>query len=199
MGRPREHDLDTLLDDAKELWVESGMGGVTVRGLSSRSGVSNGAIYHAFGSRDNLLARVWIREAERFLVFQTDAVDATLQRSTAREAVVAAALAPADYADREAAGTRLLLATTLSDLAAGSVTESSRSAMQELRGALGALIRRLAREVWDRSDPPAVTLTTYCVVDLPAALLLAGDKVTDPLARIALERAVRGILLAPPP
>ena len=40
----------------------------------------------------------------------------------------------------------------------------------------------------------AVTLVRYCVVDLPGALLLKPARPTDPLARHALELAVRGVL-----
>ena len=78
VGRPRAHDVDVLLDHARTLWVEQGVSGVTIRALSVETGASNGAIYHAFGSRDGLLVRVWSREAERFLAVQSDAVDTAL-------------------------------------------------------------------------------------------------------------------------
>lgn len=197
MGRPRAHDVDVLLDHARTLWVEQGASGVTIRALSVATGASNGAIYHAFGSRDGLLVRVWSREAERFLAVQADAVDTALAGGDARDAVVAAALAPAAYAARDAAGARLLLAVRADDLAAD-VGEAERREVRELRRRLTALVTRLAVEVWGSEEPPATTLVAWCVVDLPSALLLAGDRVTDPLAHLALERAVRGVLAGPP-
>ena len=110
---------------------------------------------------------------------------------------MAAALAPAAYAARDAAGARLLLAVRADDLAAD-VGEAQRHQVRELRRRLTALVTRLAVEVWGSEEPPATTLVAWCVVDLPSALLLAGDRVTDPLAHLALERAVRGVLAGPP-
>src|SRR5699024_12836810 len=74
MGRPRRFDPDELADHARSLWVEHGKSGVTTRALVAASGASNGAVYHAFGSRDGLLARGWAREAAGLLTFQQDAV-----------------------------------------------------------------------------------------------------------------------------
>ena len=194
MGRPREHDLDKLLDHARKLWVEGGMSGVTIRALSAASGASNGAIYNAFGSRDNLLARVWTREAERFLALQTETVEAALATGDAPAAVVAAALAPSHYHQREPAGAKLLLAVSLDDLAVTDLGETEKKQLRQLRRGLGNLITRLAGAVWNETDDRAVTLITFCVVDLPSALLLAGDRITDPLAREALTRSVLGII-----
>ena len=67
MARPREHDLDDLLDHARTIWAREGRTALTIRSLSVAAGVSNGAIYHAFGSRGRLLAAAWIREADSFL------------------------------------------------------------------------------------------------------------------------------------
>jgi AcrR family transcriptional regulator len=199
VGRPREHDLDTLLDHAKELWADHGTTSLTIRALSTRSGVSNGAIYNAFGSRNNLLARVWSREAEKFLDFQQSVVTSRLQAGTTHDAVVAAALAPADYARRDEQGSRLLLAVTLEDLTDTNLAAAERDKLHELRRALADLITTLSHEVWNRTDRPATTLIKYCLVDLPSALLLARNQPADATARHALELAVRGILASEPP
>src|SRR3954453_6385528 len=107
MGRPRQYNLDELLRDARALWTESGIAGVTMRALSSVSGASNGALYHAFGSRDGLLARVWVREAEHFLAFQRELVEREMNVSDPVAALVAAALAPASYAVQNEESARL--------------------------------------------------------------------------------------------
>ena len=51
MPRPQVYDRDAMLDAAEELAVEGGVTAVTIRAVSERAGISNGAIYHAFGSR----------------------------------------------------------------------------------------------------------------------------------------------------
>lgn len=202
-GRPREHDLDTLLDHARALWVEQGRAGVTIRALSARSGVGNGAIYHALGSRAGLLARTWVREAEGFLAFQRARVEDVLagdgSTRAAVEAVVAAALAPATYAEAHPEAARLLLATHAADLLVDELGDDDRAAIGSLQTRLGALLAELAAQLWGSADRTTVALARICVVDLPGTLLLGEGRPDDPVARHALEAAVRGVLASPPP
>lgn len=198
MGRPREHDRDVLLDAARALWVGGGVGAVTIRAVSAASGASNGALYHAFDSRDGLLARVWAREATRFLAYQRTVVDEALGDGPV-EAVVALALAPASYAARDEDGARLLLAVTPDDLAAGELTDDQREELARLRGVLHDLLVELAELVWHREDPSALLALRACVVDLPGVLLLRPGRLGDPLAQHTLVAAVRGVLAEPPP
>jgi AcrR family transcriptional regulator len=199
MGRPRQHDLEDLLDQARSLWIEDGVAGVTIRALSTASGASNGAIYHAFGSRDCLLASVWTREADKFLSFQRDLVERAMGEGGPVDGLVAAALAPAAYAARDDQGARLLLTASLSDLLTPELDGDRRADLLRLQRELGGLIGELAEALWSRRDGAAITTVRYCVVDLPGALLLKASAVTDPVARHALERAVRGISSMPPP
>lgn len=199
MGRPRQHDLKDLLDQARSLWIEDGVAGVTIRALSTASGASNGAIYHAFGSRDCLLASVWTREADKFLSFQRDLVERAMGEGGPVDGLVTAALAPAAYAARDDQGARLLLTASLSDLLTPELDDDRRSDLLRLQRELGGLMGELAEALWSRRDGAAITTVRYCVVDLPGALLLKASAVTDPVARHALERAVRGIASMPPP
>jgi len=198
MARPRVHDLDALLDHARRLWVQGGPGRVTTRELSAVSGMSNGAIYHAFGSRDGLLVQVWSRQAEEFLRFQRDATEQVLTAGgDARDAVVRAALSPADYALRDEQGARLLLAVTPHTLATDRLGDDDRRRLHHLRDEVGALVHELAMRLTGGTSREAVALVRHCVVDLPGVLLLKPARPTDPLARHALEHAVRGILTSP--
>ncbi|EUA19297.1 bacterial regulatory s, tetR family protein [Mycobacterium xenopi 3993] len=70
---------------------------MTIRAVAAAAAVSNGALYHTFGSRAELLARTWLRAARRFLATQRALVDGSL---APRDAVVAAAEAPAVFAQR---------------------------------------------------------------------------------------------------
>src|SRR5260370_41102593 len=75
MPRPRVHDPGRVLDAAEALAVASGPAAVTIRAISAAVGVSNGAVYHTFGSRTGLLARAWLRAGRRFLAAQTASED----------------------------------------------------------------------------------------------------------------------------
>ncbi|GGU20134.1 TetR/AcrR family transcriptional regulator [Nocardioides albus] len=199
MGRPRHYDLDELLGHARTIWLERGVDGLTIRALSAASGASNGAVYHAFGSRAGLLAGVWSQEAGRFLAFQRDRVREARLDGDATAALVAAALAPATYATDDADGARLLLAVTADDLLAADPGVPARTRLLELQQELGALLADLASVLWGRRDRTAITVVRHCVVTLPGALLLNAEEHTDPLAAYSLEHAVRGIASLSPP
>lgn len=196
MGRPRKHDPEALLDHARRLWAGDGVEALTLRSLSDVSGVSNGAIYHAFGSRDGLLAAVWAREAERFVTYQRAVVDQALSADDPVGAVLAAAAAPAGYARHDEDGARLLLSVAPESVRP---SETDRERHTRLRTALGAIVADLARALWGREDAAALRVVRHCVVDLPGALLLSPSRVSDPLAIEVLERAVRGVVAVPPP
>ncbi len=199
MGRPRRYGLDDLLRHARALWIESGAAGVTIRALSAASGASNGAVYHAFGSRDGVLARVWAVEADDFLRFQRQRADEALHGPDPVSALVAAALAPADYAVADRDSARLLLSADADELDTPALDDDGSRRLHRLRNELGRLHIDLARALWGRRDHAAVTAVRHCVVSLPGTLLLKADDITDPLARHVLEHAVRGVAAAPPP
>lgn len=204
MARTRTHDLDRLMDAAEALAVESGPTAVTVRALSEATSVSNGAIYHAFGSRAGLMGHVWLRAARRFLDLQRDAVDRALATGSAPqnavEAVVAAADAPAEYSIRYPVSGHFLLAVRRADvLGSGDVPNDVATQLNALDDALTTLFVRLTRGVWDRADREAVAVIRDCVVELPAALLLRGRRDPTPAVRDRLAAAVRAVLALTPP
>lgn len=206
MPRPRLHDLDEVLDIAAGLAVREGIAAVTVRALSEAASVSNGALYHAFGSRTGLLARAWLRAAEQFLALQRSTVDQALQGSgdrcteaTAVEAVVATALCPAIFLDQDETSAQFLLTVSRDDLLrSGAVPDDLAEALRRLDDALVAVFIRLSVSLWDRKDREAVDLIRVCIVELPTALLVRGGRYADAAARDRLAAAVRAVLTIPP-
>jgi AcrR family transcriptional regulator len=199
MPRPRTHDPDTVLDAAESLAVGSGPAAVTTRAVAAATGVSNGAIYHTFGSRAELLGRTWLRAAHRFLDLQTALVTAALDRHDDDvEAVVAAAEAPAVFAERHPDSSRLLLAVRREELL-GEVPDSAAADLAATDAVLVELLVRLSRRLWQRGDRHAVDVMTLCLVDLPTAVLLRRDRLADPRAREYLRSAVRAVLAVGPP
>src|SRR5690242_4084336 len=106
MPRPQVYDRDAMLDAAEQLAVEGGAAAVTIRAVSEKAGISNGAIYHAFGSRGGLVGRAWIRAARRFLALQREAVGA---ETDPVRAVIAAADTPAVFSEQYPLSARLWL------------------------------------------------------------------------------------------
>ncbi|MFE7799448.1 TetR family transcriptional regulator [Nocardia sp. NPDC057440] len=196
MPRPRTHDPDAVLDAAQLLAVRSGPAAVTIRAVAAATGVSNGAIYHTFGSRAELLGRSWLRAAHRFLAMQTELVDTHLAatQSAAIEAVLAAAETPVLFAEQFPESARLLHLVSRDELLGDEVPEALAAELAGTDRTLVELMIRLARALWDRGDARAVEVITTCLVDLPTAILLRRDRLTDPRARHQLRASVRAVL-----
>ena len=191
-----------MLDAAESLAVAAGPAAVTIRAISSTVGVSNGALYHTFGSRAGLLARAWIRAGRRFLLAQNALVDAALGtpgREAGIEAVVAAADAPAVFAEQHPDSCRLLLTAPREALLEPELPDEIGGEIADLEAQLVQLMIRLARAVWDRKDAAAVDTITICIVDLPTAILLRRDRLHSTTARSQLRAAVRAVLQTEPP
>jgi AcrR family transcriptional regulator len=199
IGRPQLVDVDALLEHARAIWVADGQAAVTIRALSSRSGVSNGAIYHHFASRNHLLSQIWAREASLFRAFQRERIQEARDGGTAHDAVVAAALATGGYAQAEGAAVRVLFGSRPDSLTAEGVPDEVVKELRRHRASAATLISELAQDAWGRSDGPAKRLMRNCVVDIPARIFMGAAKPNDALARYGIEQAVRGILVAGPP
>ncbi|MCP2341536.1 TetR/AcrR family transcriptional regulator [Actinomadura rupiterrae] len=202
MPRPRVHDPDRLLDVAERLVASEGPDAVTIRRLAAESRVSNGAIYHAFGSLPALLGRMWLRAAADFLNVQ----ERLSEDPDPVSAVVAAAGAPAMFADRRAYAARMLVGIRRDDLLGPDVPADLAEAMLAQDERLLALLVRLSRALWGRADGPSVEVVTLCLVDLPTAFFhralsepSAGTPAIALDTRRRLEAAVRAVLALPPP
>ncbi len=199
--RPRVHDRDTVLNAAESLAVQTGPAGVTTRAVAAAAGVSNGAIYHSFRSRGDLVAQTWLRAARAFLDVQGDLVDSALAESDADpiEAVVAAADAPAVFYARHPQSSRLLLRVNRDQLLGDDLPDDVAADLAALDRALIRLMMRLSLHLWDRKDTAAVAAITLCIVDLPTAIMLSRNRIGNAWARDHLESAVRAVLADGPP
>ena len=191
MPRPRVHDPDRVLDAAESLAVSAGPGAVTIRAISAAVGVSNGAVYHTFGSRMGLLARAWLRAGHRFMAAQTALVD---QAPSGVQAVLAVANAPAVFAEQYPDSTSLLLMMRREELLEPGLPDEIAAEIQDLEASLIRLMIRLAASVWGRKDAGAVDTITTCIVDLPTAILLRRNRLGSSTARQQLRAAVQAVL-----
>jgi len=196
MPRPRMYDTDRVLDAVESLAVSAGPAAVTIRAISAAAGLSNGALYHTFGSRAGLIGRAWLRAGHRFLDVQSSLVD----RATGADAVVAAADAPAVFAERYPDSSLLLLTVEREQLLQPDLPGKVATELTDLDASLVDLMIRLALRVWDRRDAAAVDTITTCIVDLPTAILLRRNRLGSTTAREQLRAAVTAVLdIGPPP
>jgi AcrR family transcriptional regulator len=203
MPRPRVYKPDRVLDAVESLAATSGPAAVTIRAISAAVGVSNGALYHTFGSRSALMGRVWLRAGRRFLAVQNNLVDKALSTSGPQApvaAVVAAADAPAVFAEQHPDSSKVLLTVSREDLLDSDLPDDVAIELRDLDRLLIGLLIRLAVNLWNRKDARAVDTITTCIVDLPTAILLRRDRLANPTAREHLRASVRAVLdVGPPP
>jgi AcrR family transcriptional regulator len=194
------YDLDSVLDAAESLAAQTGPAGVTTRAVATAAGMSNGAIYHSFGSRAELVAHTWLRAARRFLDVQTELVDDVLADSAVDpvEAVVAAADAPVVFADRWPQSSALLWRVQRDQLLGDALPAELTSELAALDHRLLELMKRLSINVWNRRDGGAVDAITICIVDLPTSIILSRNRITNSWARDRLKAAVRAVLAEEP-
>lgn len=198
MSRPRRHDPDRVLDAAESLAARSGPAAVTVRAIGTAVGVSNGAIYHTFGSRAGLLGAAWLRAGRRFLAVQDELVGDARPDPVA--GVIAAADAPVAFAEHHPDSSKLLLTIRRDELLGDGLAADIADQLRSLDADLVGLMIRLAVAMWDRRDAAAVDTITTCIVDLPTAIVLSRDRLASPVARAHLHAAVRAVLaLGPSP
>jgi AcrR family transcriptional regulator len=181
-----------MLDSARDLLLEHGATRVTIAAISGASGAPIGSIYHRFGSRDELLARLWIRA-----VYRSQASFLTaLENGDATAAARAAALSIIDFCEADPADARLLAAFRREDLirtTSGQLADE----LQELNRPLERAIVDLTRRLYGKSTRAAINRTLLAVFDLPYGAvrryLLAGVRLPRGL-RGDVERAVAAVI-----
>jgi AcrR family transcriptional regulator len=214
MARPRTNDLGTLLDVAEQIATSTGPSGLTLRRLAAEAGASNGSIYHSFSSKEELLARVWARAARRMLTALEARVSTVLtggmtgaptEEASAIEAVVAAALAPVDFAIEHPCAARLFFMQRRDQLFSDNLPQSASDELDAIQSTFTGVLIGLAQARWNRRDRLAVDAIAACVVDLPGGLMqrkLRAGATLDDQTRTQIEAACRAILaleLPPPP
>lgn len=196
MPRPKQLDPERVLDAVEELLAEGGRTAVTIRALGERAGVSNGSIYHSFGSLDAVLGRAWLRRAEQFLTVQRADVDEALSHDDPRGAVQAAADTTAGLAEREPRAAQLLVHLRREEVLTDGLPADLAERLRALDVALLDTLRVLARAAFGRAGAAAVDVVTTCVVRLPAALLFPEVRAgrVRQLTREQLAAAVAAVL-----
>ncbi|MEV4166117.1 TetR/AcrR family transcriptional regulator [Nonomuraea dietziae] len=189
MGRPAKFAADQILDAAAALAAEGGHEAVTVTAIAARLGAPSGSVYHRYGSRDLLLAHLWIRAVRRFQEgFLLAAREPDLER-----AVRAAASHVVGWAAEHPDEARLLLAHNVAELRERWPSELG----EELEG-LNTAVASALRDLAARLPGQALERVTFALVDVPVAAVrrhvLAGRPVPESAVRLAETAALAVVL-----
>lgn len=179
MARPAKFDTDQILDAAAVVVTESGYTAVTITAIAARLGAPSGSIYHRYGSRDLLLAHLWVRTVRRFQEGFLEAVAAP----DPAEAVRLGAAHTVHWSAAHPDEARLLLRHDVKDLHARwpqelgaeleRLNEATMRAMTELARRCGCELERVV----------------FALVDIPLAAvrrhLGAGEPIPESAAGMA--------------
>jgi AcrR family transcriptional regulator len=168
MAPPRKHHTDSILDAARTLVLASGPRAASVAAIAKASRAPVGTLYHRFGSRDAILAAVWLRGLERF---QAIALDAAAHEDGALERAVALARSSVTFAERHPDDARLLLALRRDDLLDTSPDGQLSETLEAMNAPLIEELVALTRRLYGRAGPRALARVTRAVVDLPLGAL----------------------------
>lgn len=163
MPRPQLHPTDTMLDAARDLLLAEGSGSATIEAISKASGAPTGSIYHRFGSRDELITRLWIRAVHRSQASWLVA----LERPDPKEAAVAAAMAFIHFCEQHPADARLLVSFRREDLIRITPKGALNDDLEALNRPIGRATVDLARRLYGRASRAAVERTLLAVLDIP--------------------------------
>lgn len=165
MPRPAKFDDDQMLDAAMRLVASGGPGAATISGIAGLVGAPVGSIYHRFGSRDLLLARLWVRTIGRF---QRGFIEA-LEAEDPNEAALGAALYNVDWTRRHLEEARVLLLYRLEDLAERWPDELGEE-LSTLNADVFAAVRDHAiRRYGEDAGAAEIRRVVFALVDVPYA------------------------------
>jgi AcrR family transcriptional regulator len=193
MPRPKVHPTDTMLDAARDLILEDGSRSATIEAIAGASGAPTGSIYYRFGSRDELITRLWMRAVYRS---QASFVTA-LERQDAKDAALAAAMSIIDFCEEHPADAQLLVSFRREDLIRSAPEGPLADELADLNRPVERAVVHLARRLYGTRSRAALDRTLMAVFDLPYGAvrryLISGARMPTGL-RADLSRAVSAVL-----
>ncbi len=175
MPRPAKFSEDQILDAAMRLVAGGGPTAATISGIAGLLGAPVGSIYHRFGSRDLLLARLWVRTVKRF---QGGFIEA-LGVEDPDEAALGAALYNVEWTRRHLDEARVLLLYRREDLAAKWPDELGTELSTLNADVVAAITEHAQKRYGEDADAEAVRRVVFALVDVPYAAgrrhLIAGE------------------------
>lgn len=163
MPRPAKFSDAHILDAAATLVAGGGPGAATIGAIAHRIGAPNGSIYHRFGSRDELLGRLWLRKA----AFFQDAFAAAFDAPDARAAAIAGALSLPRCARADFEGARIMLLHRREDFLGGGWPDELSREAERLGRQVGTLLRDGTVRLFGSDTKANRQRATFALLDIP--------------------------------
>lgn len=163
MGRRPKFARADITGAALRLSAERGPQAVTVAAVAEAIGAPIGSIYHRYGSREQLLAELWMDTVERF---QSAFVE-TLSCASDVEGAVRAARFMIAWTRQHALEARLLLLHRRQDFVAAEWPAELVERAGALEPRLGAALRAFSKRALGRVDADTLARLRYALLDAP--------------------------------
>jgi AcrR family transcriptional regulator len=193
MPRAPQFDEAQILTATGRLIARHGPSGATIGAIARALRAPTGSIYHRFGSRDALLAEVWLGAAT---AFQT-AFFERLAGPVPREAGLAAALYMAHRVREQLDEARLLLLHRREDFVDRGWPARLRRHAEQLGRQMETELRGFTGRLCGRQDARTLRSVAYAVVEAPFAAVrrhvAAGERpppYVDALIRVTYEAVI---------
>lgn len=193
MPRPQVHPTGKMLDAARDLVLEGGLRSATIEAIARSSGAPTGSIYHRFGSRDELVAQLWIRAVYR----SQASFLAALEQEDAKDAAIAAAMSIIDFCEEHPDDAQLLAAFRREDLIHALPEGPLSKELEELNRPVERSVVRLATRLFGNRTRASLDRTLLAVFDLPygaARRYLINGQGLPPGLRGDLSRAISAVI-----
>jgi AcrR family transcriptional regulator len=167
MGRPARFEKEQIVDATKRLIAEGGPRAATVSAIANRIGAPTGSIYHRYGSRELLLADLWLTVVEGF----QEGLLSALRGPDPVEAGVRGALYGPAWVRAHFPEARLLLLYRREDLITGPWPAGMKKRARKVKRDLLDGMRDLTRRRYGRATPMNIRRVRFAVFDTPYGAL----------------------------
>lgn len=149
MGRRARYDKKQIMDSALELIAEGGPEAATIAAIAGGVGAPTGSLYYRYGSRELLLADLWLTVVEDF---QGGMLGALASGPEPVQAGIGALLFISEWVRKHPSEARVLLLHRKEDFIDGEWPQQVRERAAAAGGALAEGIRNFTRRLYGNAS-----------------------------------------------
>jgi AcrR family transcriptional regulator len=161
--------------------------------IALASGAPMGSLYHYFVTRDELLARLWVRAVRR----SQAAFRASAQHEDPEQAALAMALSVYDFCARERDDARLLMSLRREDFIQAELLPDLTQELKDLNRPVRQTVEQLSWRLYGRAQPEDLDRVLLATFDLPYGIArpyLVRGKTAPKHRRKLLETAILAVI-----
>ncbi|OHU79170.1 TetR/AcrR family transcriptional regulator [Mycobacteroides chelonae] len=164
MGRKAQYTADDILDAALALVTSGGPPAATASAIRRILGAPSGSIYHRFASRDELMARLWLRSIARY----QNGILAALCLPDLDDALTATIDHAFDWTAANRNEAQLLLQYEKADLVAH-WPDTLAAELTTLNSRVRTALREYTGHRFGAITPELIDKTMFALIDMPYA------------------------------